>query len=418
MNKSLKVLYPVDAVHAMATPVFDVVIVGGSLTGLLAAREIAKAGKSIAILEEHFDIGLPEKCDGLVTKRALAELGIIPSASSLQAYIKKATFKSPSGFELEIDAGHQGVVVLDRSILDKQLGLEAAKLGAEIRVGERVLGMRRKNGFFAVSSQKQTYRCEIAIDCRGSSSYLRQRAKGILPAGKYEVRGDWIDAERVEVHFNNQVTPGFFTWVIPTGNKTAKVGAAGNGISPFSVLDSFLNKRRSAIMRKITAPILVGGPLQNFSLNGIIMAGEAAGQSKPTTAGGIYSAGMGGLLAGQAIVSHLNRTEPRALLAYQKRWQRIFGGEFRRMAKLRRIFEQLTNDEIDRLLHIIAESSVLKKISLDTDFDFHTLNLARNLGSRGLIGIAALVARSGLRDFFPRTGRSDPLNSTNNRKWQ
>lgn len=400
----------------MSTAVFDVIIVGGGLAGLLAAREIARAGKSIAILEEHFDIGLPEKCDGLVTKRALGELGIIPSASSLQAYIKKATFHSPSGFEIEIDAEHQGVIVLNRSILDKQLGVEVVKLGAEIRVGERVSVIRRKDDLFAVSSQKQDYRCNVAIDCRGSSSYLRQRPKGLLPAGKYEVHGDWIDAEKVEVHFNNQVTPGFFTWVIPTGNKTAKVGTAGNGISPFSVLDSFLNKRRSAIMRKITAPILVGGPLPNFCLNGIVMAGEAAGQSKPTTAGGIYSAGMGGLLAGQAIVSHLANSETKAILSYQKKWRRIFGGEFRRMAKLRRVFEQLTNDEIDRLLHIVSESTVLKTISLDTDFDFHTLTLARSLGSRGLIEIAALIAKSGFRELFPRTGLLNPLNSTNNKK--
>ena len=58
---------------------YDVIIAGGSLSGLLSAREIANHGNDVLVLEDHSVIGLPEKCDGLVSLNALSSLGIIPN---------------------------------------------------------------------------------------------------------------------------------------------------------------------------------------------------------------------------------------------------------------------------------------------------------------------------------------------------
>ena len=66
---------------------YDAVIAGGSITGLLSAREIAKNGYSVLVLEEGFEIGTPEHCGGLVSKKALNELGIEPSTKSFDGSI-------------------------------------------------------------------------------------------------------------------------------------------------------------------------------------------------------------------------------------------------------------------------------------------------------------------------------------------
>ena len=57
---------------------YDVVVGGGSVAGLLSAREIASKGFSVLVIEEDYEIGTPEHCGGLVSIAGLEELGIVP----------------------------------------------------------------------------------------------------------------------------------------------------------------------------------------------------------------------------------------------------------------------------------------------------------------------------------------------------
>src|SRR5579871_1955701 len=115
----------------------DVSIVGGSIAGLLAAREAAGSGLRVSIFEEHKEIGIPEKCDGLVGAAGIARLGIVPPSDVIQNRILRATFYSPSMKEITVAAARQNVIVLDRSRFDKYLAEQAVKAGASIRVGAR-----------------------------------------------------------------------------------------------------------------------------------------------------------------------------------------------------------------------------------------------------------------------------------------
>jgi len=45
---------------------YDVVVAGGSVAGLLSAREISAEGYSVLVIEEDYEIGTPEHCGGLV----------------------------------------------------------------------------------------------------------------------------------------------------------------------------------------------------------------------------------------------------------------------------------------------------------------------------------------------------------------
>ena len=56
-----------------------------------------------------------------------------------------------------------------------------------------------------------------------------------------------------------------------------------------------------------------------------------AGQTKPTTAGGILSSGMGGVLAGRAIVKAIEQSDDSFLNNYPKEWHSIFGFEFKKL---------------------------------------------------------------------------------------
>ena len=59
-----------------------------------------------------------------------------------------------------------------------------------------------------------------------------------------------------------------------------------------------------------------------------MIVGDAAGQAKPTTAGGIFSCGMAGILAGRAISEAIQTGKSSSLMNYEKQWRDKFGKEF------------------------------------------------------------------------------------------
>ena len=112
---------------------YDVIIAGGSVSGLLAGREIAAKGLSVAILEEDAEIGTPEHCGGIVSINGIQNLGIIPSSNAIENKIKYARIASSSKI-FELNAEEQKVIVLDRRVFDKQIAFQTQRLGGNIRV--------------------------------------------------------------------------------------------------------------------------------------------------------------------------------------------------------------------------------------------------------------------------------------------
>jgi len=114
--------------------VYDVVIAGGSIAGLICAREIASKGHQVLVIEEDYEIGTPEHCGGLVSITGLEELGIIPSRKTYEYLIEFADVHPPDGKSFSINSKKQKVAVINRRELDKQIAYQAQKNGAIIKV--------------------------------------------------------------------------------------------------------------------------------------------------------------------------------------------------------------------------------------------------------------------------------------------
>ncbi|WP_148703016.1 NAD(P)/FAD-dependent oxidoreductase [Nitrosopumilus piranensis] len=363
---------------------FDVVVAGGSVAGLLCAREIATNGFSVLVIEEDYEIGTPEHCGGLVSISGLEELGIVPFRKTFDHMIESAEITGPNGKSFVINSKKQKVIEISRRELDKQIAFQAQKNGAIIKVRTSF----QETTDTGIRTNKENVDCKIFVDARGVSSLIHKDRTGILSSAQYEIYADWIKKGKVEVIFDQEKYPGFFAWIIPSNEGKGKVGVAGKGINVAETLDKILEERGNySTIRKIFAPIWIKGPIEKFVENNIVIVGDAAGQAKPTTAGGIFTSGMGGIYAGQAIVEFLKTNDKSRLEEYQTKWTDRFGKEFEKQILARKILERLDNNTINKLFESITPE-ILKDISEKDDFDFHTGSIVKLLGLRGSIKTA------------------------------
>ena len=375
---------------------YDVVIAGGSVAGLLCAREISSKGFSVMVLEEDYEIGTPEHCGGLVSLAGLEELGIIPYGKIFEHFIESAKIRTSDGSSFEIDSKKQKIVEISRRELDKQIAFQAQKNGTTIRV-KTSFQEKIETG---VRTNKENIDCKLFVDARGVSSLVQKDRTGILSSAQYEIYAKWIKKSKVEVIIDQEKYPGFFAWIIPSDEGRGKVGIAGKGINVSNILEEFLEERGDySVIRKIFAPIWIKGPIEHFVQDKTVIIGDAAGQAKPTTAGGIFTSGMGGVYAGQAISKFLKSGNARDLDEYQKRWTKRFGKEFEKQKLIRKILERLDNNSINQLVQSI-KPEILKEISEKEDFDFHAGSIVKLLGLKESIKMAQFLIQGELKKLL------------------
>ena len=111
------------------------------------------------------------------------------------------------------------------------------------------------------------------------------------------------------------------------------------------------------------------------------------GKQNQQQAGGIFTSGMGGVYAGQAISEFLKTNNIDELDQYQKKWMSRFGKEFEKQLLARKILERIDNNTINKLFETITPE-IIKEISEKDDFDFHTGSIVKLLGLKGSIKTA------------------------------
>jgi flavin-dependent dehydrogenase len=354
---------------------YDVVVAGGSIAGLLCAREIAENKNTVLVIEEDYEIGTPEHCGGLVSIKGLEKLGIIPFRKTFDHLIESAIIYAPNGNNFSINSKKQQVAEISRRELDKQIAHQAQKNGAEIRVRTSFQELT-ENG---IRTNKEEIECKIFVDARGISSLIQKDRTGIVPSAQYEIYADWIKKGRVEVFFDQEKYPGFFA---------------------SETLEELLEKKgKHSTIRKIFAPVWVKGPIKKFVEGRRVIIGDAAGQAKPTTSGGIYTSGMGGVFAGRAISKFLKSNNESDLEEYQKKWNNQFGEEFEKQLLARKILERIDNNTINKLFDSITPE-ITKEISENEDFDFHTGSIVKLLGLKGSLKTAQIIIGGELKKLL------------------
>ena len=367
---------------------YDIVVAGGSIAGLLCAREAARNGCSVLVIEKSHEIGTPQHCGGLVSRKGLDALGIVPTVRIAGNEITSARLIAPRGHVVEVSQ-EGNIIEVDRRNLDKYVAEQAQRAGAQIRTGVSFRGFDDHT----VTTSMGSFSADVLVDARGIAALVNR--SDILPSVQCEIHSDHIKRGIVEVMLDNSRWPGFFAWVIPSRDGMGKVGVAGRGIDVHRAINNLLESwGRYSVLRRISAPIWVGGPAMPFTQDMTVKVGDAAGQTKPTTGGGIYSGGMGGVMAGQSAAKYCDTGDLR-YLDYTKRWLALFGQEFDMQSAARRMLERLDNQAIDQIVASIKPDAVQK--AAQGNFDFHAGSILSLLGLRGAVTATAAVTASEMR---------------------
>ncbi|MGQ9782108.1 MAG: NAD(P)/FAD-dependent oxidoreductase [Nitrososphaeria archaeon] len=371
------------------SPNFNIVIAGGGFAGLFCARELIRKGLPVKVLEEHNEIGRPNKCSGVVSSRSLKELGLFPLKRGLQNQFSKIMFHSPNDNKMTLRFKSSDILVLDRYKIDNFLAEDAVKLGAEITLSSRVEEFTEEESSVKVRTKtNDVFSSKYFIDARGVASYKNRRGlyNGIQSHALYKD----FESDHIHVFLDRRLAPGFFAWLIPIDEYTAKIGLASRG----QVIERFkLFKNRIGVKNVLDiniSPIIVDGPIDRFVRSKIVYVGDSAGQTKPTTGGGIYFGGFASMLASEAFKAKNGDHDTFIEEQYEKKWFSRFKREIEYMKVARSYYEKMTNNNIEKLF-TIAKETYSSQVDLEVDYDFHMSSLVKILGLKTFLSIAMTV---------------------------
>ncbi|RLG98792.1 NAD(P)/FAD-dependent oxidoreductase [Candidatus Bathyarchaeota archaeon] len=398
----------------------DVAVVGAGPTGLIAAREASRRGVNVVVLEEHGEIGVPCHCAGLLSIEGLRRLGIPQDEKFVQNKVRGARFFSPSGLSFTVEKKESVACVVDRRALDNFLAEQASGLGASIRTGFHAEHLRRVDGGIVVlSGRGEALASRVVVDAEGVASRivgeagLKTLPRGcVFPALQFDFSGVSLNPDYVEVHLGSRVAPSFFAWVIPLREDAARVGLACKGASPRTYLRRFIKRRFGShghlqVLASRSGLVVTCGPIEKTYTDNMIVVGDAAGQVKPLTGGGVILGGECALIAGEvaAEAAGEGKTSKGFLERYERMWRRRFGLEFKVTGLARKVLNSLSDRTLDRLFRAVIDGGLDEEASASGDMDMHGWTILRMLRSREVLK----VLPEALRDMLARLRREQHI---------
>lgn len=367
---------------------YDVIIVGAGPAGAATARDLAEAGIRVLVLEEHDVVGKPVQCSGLVTARALKLARV--SEDVVLNRVCGAVVTSRGGRQLELgDTQMVRGLVIDRCLFDVRIAESAQEAGACLQLRARATGFERRHGRIAVRVDRRNatewIEADVLVGADGPHSSVARwigapdfpeivRVFGAL------VRVRRCETSRVRIHIDHELMPGWFGWAIPVDERTLRVGIGlpiQTGLSPRARLERLLEGipglSEPEVIEYTGGWIPLGFRERTYADN-VLLVGDAAGQVKPTSGGGLYVGQVCARWCARTIQAALQNgtVDAETMAAYQQGWFGEIGPELRRQRLIRRAYRRLEEAQLEDLLRALDNTAMRAVIRSFGDIDFQS----------------------------------------------
>ncbi|MQY69801.1 MAG: geranylgeranyl reductase family protein [Firmicutes bacterium] len=360
---------------------YDVVVVGGGPIGGYTASQLADQGFEVCLFEEDDEVGKDVICTGVIGTEAFKRFSL-PRTSIIRE-IKSITFFSPSLLTFDYTPSDTFAYVVDRGIFDSKILEWAREKGVEVHLGRQVRRIKINENLAEVGNEdsSQTVQARVLVLATGIK-YQLHKTLGLKSPPAFlqgvQVETEVKDLSSTEIYVGSEVSPGSFAWAVPLDHQRARIGLLTRKRGTF-YLNNFLNHRFKDRINEPNPEILqksiAHGPVQGSVGDRILAVGEAAGQVKTTTGGGIYY----GLLCSEIAVEVLKQSfhkgdlSFRQLVKYENLWKSKLGGELRAGLWARKIMGKLSDQQIDMIFKFIRKKPKVKELmERKVKFDYHS----------------------------------------------
>jgi digeranylgeranylglycerophospholipid reductase len=360
---------------------YDVIVVGAGPAGSYIAYELASSGYGVAVFEQKSASGLNRCCTGIISTECLQSLD--PAQDMILAEVKSAEFYSPSGRCLRFQTEKVQAYVVDRVSLDRALASKAQSKGVQYFFSSPVIDILPGKLSIKVEAlclgTQEIFSARAVVLANGFAPSLPRKLglgsiKRFLIGAQAEIEA--TDIDEFEVHFGQRIAPGGFAWLVPISSSKAYIGLLATSQAKL-YLQNFLGSLLS--QGRITGGNVEIGqravPMETLGRSygdRFLVIGDAVGQVKPTTGGGIYFGHVGARIAAKVLGEALDSDNLTAgqLSCYQKEWKAKMGKELSRGYWARRAYAKLSDRRIEGIFEALDSNGTAAALFSSNGFSF------------------------------------------------
>jgi len=372
---------------------YDLIIIGASIAGNYLTFLLSKSNLKIAVLEDHKEIGIPFQCAGIVSQK-LSKLIELPKEIVLNR-VNTAKIVSPSGNFINL-SGNERPYIIDRIKLDR-LFYNKVKDDPNITyyLGERYKSFEYRiddgKRYLFIETSKRRIIAKMLVGCDGPLSLVGKQLKvknDVIYASQIRIKANFYDQEAA-MYFNPQWKQ-LFGWIVPEGNGIYRIGiASAKNIN--KCFKCFLNEVSVKINNKIDQQggIIPYGIMNKLAFDNILLLGDAAGQVKATTGGGIIMLLTAAKYASNCVnlcIKNGNFSKRYIKKNYEKPCSQTIGRELKLHFIIRLILENFRNKDFEIFFKIIKENKIEHLVSFYGDMDFPKALVIKLLRNRTVLG--------------------------------
>jgi digeranylgeranylglycerophospholipid reductase len=371
---------------------YNTIIIGAGPVGSYLACKLGQLGYRVLVLDKKTAAGQDVCCTGIISKDCF---NLLPIDMNLAKRPSSAVrFVAPSGKSLKLSRRDEIAYIVDRVALEQVLVDHAGAAGAHYVFGSEVVDIAHITGAIRVKAdcggRKTIFDADTAVISAGFGSLL----PGKLGLGKIknyavgaQVEVDITGVNETEIYLDRRLCPGGFSWLVPVGDNRGLVGQLTYR-QPKRHLKKLLAalKTKGKVSATEESPgyrLIPLQPLPKTYGERLLVVGEAAGQVKPTTGGGIYY----GLICADIAVDTLHHafqshdfSETR-LASYQEKWHATLSKELKAGYWANRLYRMLSNSQIEAIYNFVSHNGMPQFIADmdDFPFDWHSRLIRKTL---------------------------------------